>query len=463
MKKLGLTALCGVMLFTSSTTAHATERLLPGLGNTGYDVQSYAVAYDYYPGKTQMPASVDITARAEQTLSSFTLDAVARQVKSVTVNGLAADQQLDNAKEKLTVRPRIPLLPGLPFQVRITFVADRSLEPRSPSFPEQDNFDHWTDWNGGFELMGQPNRSHLFFPMNDLPSDKARVSFRVSVPKGYQAVANGTLRSERTKGARTTYVFGTRDPIPTHVAQLAVGHLTEFKGTGPHGLPLRSFIDSSKAKQAGPRMALVPGQLKWVEQAIGAPYPFETYGVLGVGGVTGYALESATLSMFNADYLTAPPSDGDGTMIHELVHQYFGNAVSVKSWDDMWLSEGHAAYYTGLYQDSKGQRKLVDFMRDAWQFESGERPKYGPPGRVTDLNGILFGTNPGGAVTLYALRQKLGVQTFQTIEKTFFERYRNKAASTQDYIDVVNEVSGQELKSYVKAWIYGAKTPPFPG
>jgi len=463
MKKIGLSALCGVMLVTSSTTAQATERLLPGLGNTGYDVQSYAVAYDYYPGKSQMPASVDIVARAEQGLSSFTLDAVARQVKSVTVNGLPAEYQLDNTKEKLTVRPRIALLPGLPFRTAISFVADRSLEPKSPSFPEQDNFDHWTDWQGGFELMGQPNRSHLFFPMNDIPSDKARVSFRVSVPKGYQAVANGTLRSERTKAGRTTYVFGTRDPIPTHVAQLAVGHLTEFKGTGPHGLPLRSFVDSSKAKDAGARVGLVPEQLQWVEEAIGAPYPFETYGVLGVGGVTGYALESATLSMFNADYLTGPVDGSDGTMVHELVHQYFGNAVSVKTWDDMWLSEGHAAYYTGLYHDAKGRRKLDDFMRDAWQFESEERPKYGPPGRPTDLNGILFGTNPGGAVTLYALRQKLGLKTFQQIEKTFFERFRNQAASTQDYIDVVNEVSGQDLTAFVREWIYGAKTPAFPG
>ncbi|MFB6724711.1 M1 family metallopeptidase [Kribbella sp. NPDC056345] len=454
-----------VMLFTPITPGapSAGERLMPTLGNGGYDVQSYAVAYDYYPGKSQMPASVDIVARAEQSLSSFTLDAVALQVKSVTVNGLSAGFRLDNQKEKLSVTPRIPLLQGLPFRVRITFVADRSLEPRSPAFPQQDNFDHWTDWAGGFELMGQPNRSHLFFPMNDIPSDKARVSFRVSVPKGLQAVANGTLRSERTKAGRTTYVFGTRDPIPTHVAQLAVGHLTETKGEGPHGLPLRSFVDSSKAKAAGPWVARVPEQLKWVEQAIGAPYPFETYGVLGVGGVTGYALESATLSMFNADYLTGQPGSNDGTMIHELIHQYFGNAVSVKTWDDMWLSEGHAAYYTGLYHDAKGRTKLVDFMRDAWQFESEERPKYGPPGRVTDLNGVLFGTNPGGAVTLYALRQKLGVKTFQEIEKTFFERFRNKAASTQDYIDVVNEVSGQDLTSYVRSWIYGAKTPPFPG
>ncbi|NOL39098.1 M1 family metallopeptidase [Kribbella sandramycini] len=443
--------------------ADAQERLMPTLGNEGYDVQSYAVAYDYRPGSSRMTSSVDIVARASERLESFQLDAVAREVRSVTVNGLAATYTLDNTAEKLSITPRQRVPRGAKFDVRIAFTADRSLEPKSPAFGEQDKFDHWTDWEGGFQLMGQPDRSHLFFPMNDVPRDKARVSFRVTVPRGYQAVANGTLRSTKTVGDRTTYVFGTRDPIPTHVAQLAVGHLTEIKGTGPHGLPLRSFVDSSKAAAARGRVALVPAQLKWVEDAIGAPYPYETYGVLGVGGVTGYAIESATLSMFNADYLTGPADQGTGTMIHELVHQYFGNAVSVQNWDDMWLSEGHAAYYTGLYRDAQGDVKLDDFMRDAYQFETGQRPKYGPPGRQQDLPGLLAGTNPGGAVMLYGLRQQLGAKTFQQIERTFFLRHRHQAATTQDYIDVANDVSGRDLTAYITGWIYGTETPPFPG
>ncbi len=116
-RKFGLAATSGVMLFTSIAVPPATadvtglvprpgapsagERLMPTLGNGGYDVQSYAVAYDYYPGKSQMPASVDIVARAEQSLSSFTLDAVARQVKSVTVNGLSAGPWVARVPEQL--------------------------------------------------------------------------------------------------------------------------------------------------------------------------------------------------------------------------------------------------------------------------------------------------------------------------------------------------------------------------
>lgn len=458
------TALLSVSVAVSPATAadgaqSGGERLFPGLGNGGYDVRSYDVAYDFRPGQPKMAASVDLVAAATQKLSSFSLDAVARQVSAVSVNGVPAGFQLDNAREKLVVTPRRALRDGLPFRVKIAYVADRTLEPKSLAFPEQDHFDHWTDTDSGFSLMGQPDRSHLFFPMNDVPSDKARMTWRVTVPKGLQAAANGTLKAQWTVGDRTTYVFSTRDPIPTHVAQLAVGRFTQTTGRGPHGLPLRSFVDTPKAAAAKARVALIPSQLRWIEQQTGSRYPFETYGVLGVGGVTGYALESATLSMFNADYLTDPVDQGTGTMVHELTHQYFGNAVSVRKWDDMWLSEGHAVYYTGRYRADQGETTMDEFMKDVYAFEREHRAQYGPPGRPADLIDVLAGTNTGGAFFLYDLGNLVGPTTFRAIEHTFFERFRGRSASTQDYIAVANEVSGRDLTAYVNAWIYGKTTP----
>jgi aminopeptidase N len=406
-----------------------------------------------------MKSSVDIVADATQSLSSFSLDAVAREVDTVSVNGVPAGFRLDNTEEKLVVTPRRPLHDGLPFRVKVAYVADRTLEPTSKAFPDQDHFDHWTDTDAGFSLMGQPDRSHLFFPMNDVPADKARMTWRVTVPNGLQAAANGTLKAKWTVGDRTTYVYSTRDPIPTHVAQLAVGRLREINDRGPHGLPLRSFVDTPKAAAAKARVALVPEQLRWIEQQTGSRYPFETYGVLGVGGVTGYALESATLSMFNADYLAAPADEGTGTMVHELTHQYFGNAVSVRKWDDMWLSEGHAVYYTGRFRADQGEITLAAFMKSVYDFEVEHRAEYGPPGRPADLIDVLAGTNSGGAFFLYDLGNLVGAKTFQAIEHTFFERFRNKSASTQDYLAVANEVSGRDLTSFVNAWIYGKTTP----
>ncbi|MBP2708559.1 M1 family metallopeptidase [Microbispora sp. RL4-1S] len=438
----------------------AGDRLFPYLGNGGYDVASYDVAFDYRPGTMKMTSAVQITASALQALSRFSLDSAGQKIHTVRVDGRPAG--FTTRGEKLVITPEHWVRKGARFQVAITYTADRTANPPSPASPGAPvHFEHWYNKDDGFALFGQPDRAHLFFPMNDHPSDKARVTFRVTVPKDLQVAANGTLRSRSTSGGRTTYVYGTRDPIPTQVVQVAVGRFRQVRQTGPHGLPLTSFITPAFYAKAKRSVGLIPSQVAWVEKKIGARYPFEAYGVLGLKGGYSAAFEAAGLSTFAAEAGLTKPEETP-TLVHELVHQYFGNAVSEKTWDDMWISEGHASYYTFLYKDEKGFEKLADAVKRAYMYDEDTRGTTGPPGRLKDPLDVLGSTNAPGFLMLYGLRLKVGDATFRAIERTFFEKYRNKAASTQDFIDVANGVSHRDLTAYVRSWIYGAKTPPTP-
>lgn len=437
------------------------DRLFPYVGNGGYDVQSYDVGYDYRPGTPKMTASVRVDAVAEQALSEFSLDAADMKIKTVTVNGKPAGFRTQG--EKLIIKPESTLPDGKAFRVKIAYVADRSAAPPSPAIPGQErSISGWYDFKEkgkeGFALLGQPDRGHLFFPMNDHPSDKARVVFRITVPKHLTAVANGTLRHTTSKGDRTTYVYSTRDPIPTHVVQAAVGPYTEITGTGPGGLPLRSYVPASEAKEIRPQVAQIGGQLAWLQKKIGSSYPYETYGALVPQGPYGAALETATLSTYGQLH---EPGDGP-VMVHEMAHQYFGNAVSPKRWDDMWISEGHASYYGFRYQDEKKIEPLKESMERVYEFDQEKRAEAGPAGRLKDPGEVLGATNAAGVVMLYGLNHAIGDATFQKIENAFFEEFRHKNASTQDYIDVVNQVSGKDFTDYINSWIYGKKTPPMP-
>ncbi|MFK0292928.1 M1 family metallopeptidase [Streptomyces sp. NPDC090442] len=463
-----------VTLSTLSVPAQAMDRATPGarsigdrlfsyLGNGGYDIKSYDVSFDYRPGATQMKSSVRIKAEAAQSLSEFSLDSAGQAITSVSVGNEAAQFRL--VGEKLIVTPKRALPKGRAFQIDIAYVADRTANPASPAEPESaPNVDYWYNKDDGFALFGQPDRAHVFFPMNDHPRDKARVTLRITTPRDLQAVANGTLQSSTTHGDRTTYVYSTRDPIATQVVQAAVGRFKELRQAGPHGLPVRSYVTPELYEKAKPQLELIPGQLEWVESKIGSRYPFEAYGVLGVKGGYASALETATLPTFSAEAGLAKPS-GAPTMLHELVHQYFGNAVSVRNWDDMWLSEGHATYYTFLYKAEKGHSEggtLDDDIKRAYDYDKDSRPESGPPGRLKHALDVLGSTNAGGAVMLHGLRLKVGDAAFQKIERTFFDRFRHRAATTQDYIDVVNAVSGHDYTGYIKNWIYGTQTPPMP-
>ena len=472
MKVLVLTA--AIMLGTAGVAVAAPptagapslgDRLFPDLGNGGYDAQSYDVSYDYRPGVTTMASSVVMRARATQALSSFSLDSLVAKIGSVTVDGRPAAFRTQG--EKLIVTPSSTVPNHAPFDVRIDYTSDRNLDPQSPAEPLPPGLPQftkaWINTPDGFAFMGQPDRAHLFFPANDYPSDKARFTFRVTTPSDLTAVANGTLVSRRRSGDRTTYVWQTASDIPTDITQVAVGKFREIDQTGPHGLPVRSFLPASQA--AGDDIVRqTPSQLAWLEQTLGLPFPFERYGVLGVdSSYDGVALETATMSTFPVQAFLQPSAQIAPVMVHEMTHQYFGDAVSVGSWDDMWLSEGQAVYYQSLFQAQQRNITLADEMKDLYTEDADQRATWGPPAHLRSAAAVLFGSDGTGALSLYALHELVGDQTFQRIERTFYTQFHGRSARTSDYIAVANRVSGRDLGPFLTAWLYGATTPPRPG
>jgi aminopeptidase N len=447
------------------------DRLFPELGNGGYDAQSYDVSLDYRTGTTKMPGAVTMRALATQSLSSFGLDSVGQQIASVTVNGPPGG--VSQSGEKLTITPARALHDHLPFTVKVVYTADRSLNPAPASmhWPVGTPYpiEFWNNTVDGFGIMSQPDRAHLAFPSNDHPSDKARFTVRITAPNDRMGVAGGRLITKYRHGADTTWVYRTEHPIPTDVLAIAVGKFRELRQTGPHQLPVHSYLalgslqgqTFTDAMQAEAQQT--PAQIAWLEQQIGRPFPFEQYGVLGLAsGYDGVALETATLSTFGAA-LSLPAKDEASSLVHELTHQYFGDAVAVRSWDDMWLSEGHARYYERKYAAARGFTDLDAELKDLYEADQQSRTENGPMGRVTNPLGLLFDTDVPGQLMLTGLNTMVGDQTFRRIEQTFFDRYGDRTASTQDYIDVANEVTGRDLTKYFDDWIYGSTTPPMPG
>jgi aminopeptidase N len=247
------------------------------------------------------------------------------------------------------------------------------------------------------------------------------------------------------------------------VVQVAVGHFTEIDQTGPHGLPVRSFVAKNAPAGAADGARRTPGQIAWLERQLGRPFPYSTYGVLGVdtfyGG--GLGLETATLSTFAAQSLPLPAAPGG--QVHELVHQYFGDTVPVRSWDDMWLSEGHATYFQWIYGAQTGRRSLDQIMKEHYAINQDQLDTWGAVAHQQTAAGLISGTDNGGALTLFALRNIVGDATFHRIEQTFYDEFRGRPASTQDYIDVANRVSGQNLDGFFHDWLYTTTTPPMPG
>ncbi|MFE9247885.1 M1 family metallopeptidase [Streptomyces sp. NPDC007088] len=462
-----LAAVCLSLLVGAAPAPEARgigDRLFPGLGNPGFDVTAYDLAFTY-SGDNRKPldAVTTIDARATAALDRVNLDFAHGTVRSVTVNGAPAGHVA--VGQDLVLTPDRPVEEGEPLRITVRHTSD----PRTPA--ESLGEGGWVRTEDGLAMANQADAAHRVFPGSDHPSDKARFTFHVTVPKGLTAVANGlpTGRTPAADGA-TTWSYRTAHPMATELAQVSIGRSAVLRRGGPHGVPVRDVIPEADRTALEPWLAKTPGQIAWMERRVGR-YPFETYGVLAAGATTGFELETQTLSLFERRMFTEkgyPKGYVDSVMVHELSHQWFGDSVSPRTWSDLWLNEGHASWYEALYAAEKGGTSLEKRMRaaygrsDAWRASGGApaAPKEPGSGKISIFRPVVY---DGSALVLYALRQEIGAPAFEELERAWVREHRDSTASTADFVRLASRTAGRDLDGLLTPWLYGSKTPPMPG
>jgi aminopeptidase N len=443
------------------------DRLFPTLGNGGYDVRNYDLRLTY-PRKDPAQAvtgDVTITAVATQALSRFNLDFAGHGPAVVAVDGRPARFTRDG--EELIVTPRAAVPVGRGFTVRVTGFS------ATPEQPDPKALDGFTVTPDGTALISQPAAAHRLFPSNDHPSDKAGFSVTTDVPAGWIGVASGVPTVTRSGHGRVVSTFRQRQPMATELLQVAAGDFV-VRDRAPVGrVRVRDVVPRRLAAQQLPKFAAERAQIRWMEQLAG-PYPFDVYGSLMIDVAGNTALETQTLSLYDAAVTALPAANLEPTMAHELSHQWFGNSVAPLEWSDIWLNEGHATWYELLWAEREGTLEentgsatreaffqRVYALSDSWRAESGPVARPRSAAELADLFNI--NVYYGGALALYALQQEVGPAAFQRLEREWATVYRGRSASTDDFIALASRTTGRDLQPFLTAWLYGTVTPPMPG
>lgn len=435
------------------------DRLFPHLGNPGYDIAAYDISFGYRANNQPLDAVTRIVARATVPLERFNLDFTHGTISAIEVNGAAA--QFVTAGEDVVVTPARAVPSGGSFTVTVRHTSD----------PRGEGEGGWVATGDGLVMANQADAGHRVFPGSDHPSDKAMFTFRVTAPKELTVVANGLSAGRETSGANTTWTYRTLHPMATELAQVAIGRSAVPERSGPGGLKLRDVVPAADQKELERWTARTPDHIAWMEKKVGS-YPFESYGVLIADASTGFELETQTLSLFEREIFTKPGFPAwyiESVMVHELSHQWFGDSVSPRVWSDLWLNEGHATWYEAQYAEERSGRKLVDRMRAAYELSDRMRADGGPPAapvnpvpgkKISIFRPVVY---DGGALVLYALRQRIGAPAFDRLERAWVQRHRDSTASTADFVALATEVSGRDQSAFLRPWLYGQKTPPMPG
>lgn len=445
-------------------TAGVDDPYFPNLGNGGYDVQHYLIEASFDVEDNHIEGRTVITARAIQDLSSLNLDFQDLTVQSVRVNDSAATFEHEGGE--LIITPAEPLLDAAEFTVEVVYAGNPTPNPNSATFADSG----WYDLDTTLIAMGEPAGASTWFPVNEHPIDKATYTFRLTAPHPYTAVANGLLVEKIDNATDATYVWEMRQPMASYLSLVVVAEMDELTDESPDGVPLRNYAPPALSNRARATFNKQGDMLDFFADTFGE-YRFDAYGAIVVDGPFGFALETQSLSMFDANIITAPIQSSEMTVAHELAHQWFGNSVTLSSWNDIWLNEGFATYSSWLwFEHAQGAAALDAIIEDTYEYLQSARSTPGNPAsdppvtadptvpRIFD--GALIYVR--GAMTLHALRLEVGDDVFFEILRTYCERFAYGNVSTADFIATAEEVSGESLRDFFDLWIYQPALPELP-
>ncbi|MFJ6798245.1 M1 family metallopeptidase [Streptomyces sp. NPDC091268] len=452
---IALTAACtGSSVQGRPGASGLRDPYFPKAGNGGYQVEHYELDLDYDPEDGRLDATAVVTARAEQGLSSFNLDLSGLEVEGVRVQGAGA--RFNRTGNELTVRPAEDLAKGEVFRAEVDYAGT----PK-PVVDPDGSHEGWITTGDGAVAVGEPVGSMGWFPGNHHPSDKALYDITLTVPKGYEAVSNGELRSRTDTGdGRTEFTWHSPEPMASYLVTAAVGKFRVTTGRTPSGVSVYEAVAPEESAAAAPVLARLPEVVEWGGRRFG-PYPFSTAGsiVLPQDSLE-YALETQTKPVY-------PGAPDEETLVHELAHQWFGNSVTPRSWQDMWLNEGFATYAEWLWSEDHGglsaQRRSEAFLAGDASVDAQARPGWdafppaAPPGpdHVSDPP-VYY----RGAMVLQKVRQEVGDEAFFALLRGWAAEHRHGNAATADFTAYAERATGRDLGRIWDVWLHGAGRPP---
>ncbi|MCC7014185.1 MAG: M1 family peptidase [Planctomycetes bacterium] len=430
-------------------SARIGDTLVPGSGNGGYDVTSYDLAFEFDAADRPMRARATLAAVASQALGSFNLDFHGLEIEALEVDGKPA--RFERNADELTVFPAEPVDQGATFTTSVRY-GGIPTGVKDPSAPVDDI--GWLSSAGEIYVFSQPNGAMSFFPCNDHPLDKARFTISIDVPQPLEAVANGVLVETREHGERRTFVWKARDPMATYLVTLAIAEFDEQELVGPNGLVIVNYFTKGSRASARKPFERTGEFITFLSETFG-PYPFEICGNILSNVSIGLALETQTKPVYGRG------AAGEATIVHELAHQWFGNAVSVQDWNDIWINEGISEYAAWMYLEKHKGREAFEqeLLRNYVMAREAKASAPGKPG-VREMFGI--GVYVRGPLALHAVRVGLGDERFLALMRSWVAEHLHGNASLEDFLEHVERHGTPELRATLESWLNDSTMPSVP-
>jgi len=311
--------------------------------------------------------------------------------------------------------------------------------------------------------MSEPSDARYWLPCYDEPWDKAKVDLIIKVRSSYLVASNGLLIRDEINGNERIFHWRSKHPMSTYLIAFAVSEYITFsdwyhKVSNPSdSIEVKYYVWREDSLKAVSAFKNVVDMMKFFSLKFGE-YPFEKYGMVAVYPFRYGGMEHQTMTTIHRKWLDG---NSEGGIAHELAHQWWGDLVTCETWAEIWLNEGFASYGDALYTEYKygfeAFKSKLEYWAKAYFWEDSiiRYPIYNPP------SGRLFGTAVyyKGAWVLHMLRNLIGDSAFFAVLQEWGRRYAYGTGTTQKFIQVVNDITGEDLSWFFNQWVYEAGYP----
>lgn len=426
----------------------SADPYLDGHGDPSYAVRHYDLDLSYVPDGNRLRGTAVLDVVVVEDTDRLVLDLARLSVSKIRLAG-ARLRRWSARGDRLVLQLERRAEAGAELRVTVQYGGSPQ-----PVVDRHHGDAGWEELTDGVIVAAQPHGAPTWFPCNDRPDDKATYRISVAAPAGYTVVSNGVLAERRRRAGAETWTHVMDRPMATYLATVQIGRYLRTEHD-----PRVATVAPEDADLAG-SFDRQPAMLAYFEQAFG-PYPFSSYTAVITDDDLEIPLESQSLSTFGRNFCSADWSQVR-LVAHELAHQWFGNAVTLARWSDIWLHEGFACYSEWLWSEEfDGPRTCKEWARHHHE-------------RLADLDQDLLLADPGpelmfddrvykrGALALHALRVAVGDDAFFDVLRGWVAEHTGGSVTTEDFLALASARTGSDVAALLRPWLHETALPPFP-
>lgn len=316
-----------------------------------------------------------------------------------------------------------------------------------------------------------PDRAHFSLPVFDQPNLKARVGWKITVPEGWKAVANGPQFEQSSVNGRATYSYMDSRPIPTYLFAFAAGKFeTEWMEKDDRRIVMyhRETDEEKVARNREEILDLHFRALEWLEEYTGIEYPFQKFEFVAIPPFQYGGMEHPGGILYRQSSLMLDETATQGQILgrasliaHETAHMWFGDLVTMNWFDDVWTKEVFANFMAAKivqpsFPELDHDLRFLAHHSSAYRVDRTEGAN---PIRQSLENlryaGTLYGAiiYQKAPIVMRHLEARVGEETFRDGMREYLRTYSYGNATWPDLIEILDDLSAEDLKAWSRVWV----------